>query len=187
MKSKAPPSSRARPGPDREPAEPAGDDAGSAEKRHQEQVLAVLQKFRLVFKSAQKHFHWVERQCGVSGAQLWALWELCETPGLRVSELARVMSIHQSTASNLLDKLEQRKLIRRERKGPDQRVVRLFATPAGLAVVSRAPRPARGVLPDALSQLPESDLRALDASLNALVNLMRIRDEKAAMMPLSEI
>jgi len=149
--------------------------------------LAVLQKFRLVFRSAQKHFHWVEKQCGVSGAQLWALWELCESPGLSVSELARAMSIHQSTASNLLDKLEHRKLIRRERKGPDQRIVRLFATPSGLAVVSKAPRPARGVLPDALGQLPESELRSLDASLNALVSLMRIRDERAAMTPLSEI
>lgn len=169
------------------PRDSAAAEPARTSDQHQDQILAVLQKFRQVFKSAQKHFHWVEKQCGVSGAQLWALWELCESPGLSVSELARAMSIHQSTASNLLDKLEQRKLIRRERKGPDQRVVRLFATPGGLTVVSKAPRPARGVLPDALSQLPENELRALDANLDALVNLMRIRDEKAAMTPLSEI
>jgi DNA-binding MarR family transcriptional regulator len=146
---------------------------------------AILRNFRIAFRSVQQHSHWVESQCGVSGAQLWAMWELLLAPGLKVSELSRAMAIHQSTASNLLDKLEKRGLVQRQRKGPDLRVVRLFLTPEGLEVVNRAPRPAQGVLTDALSRLPGNVLENLGQSIEMLVAEINMKDEKAAMEPFS--
>lgn len=152
-----------------------------------EMVRDVLKDFRRVVSSIKRHSQWVEAQCGMSGAQLWAMWELVEHPGLRVSELARALAIHQSTASNLLDKLERKGLVRRERGGPDQRVVHLHLTTAGLEAVGRAPRPAQGVLSDALRNLPDGTLDELQRSLGALVSLMRLKDEEAALKPLSDI
>lgn len=160
---------------------------GEALDAHWQRSLEVLKKFRQIFRSAKRHFQWVEERCGVSGAQLWAMWQLAETPGLRVSGLARALSIHQSTASNMLDKLEKRKLIRRERNEPDQRVVRLYLTAQGEAVMRLAPTPARGVLPDALNHLPEDVLRNLDRNLTEVVKLMKIKDREVGMTPLSDI
>ncbi|MGE0082516.1 MAG: MarR family transcriptional regulator, partial [Thiohalomonadaceae bacterium] len=38
-----------------------------------EQALrSVVQYLRVVFRSIQEHSRWVEKQCGVSAAQLWA-------------------------------------------------------------------------------------------------------------------
>ena len=150
------------------------------------QALEVLQKFRLIFRSVRKHFRGVEELCGVSGAQLWVLSELAQAPGLRVSEIAQVLSIHQSTASNMLDKLERRGLVKRRRGGPDQRVVRVFLTPSGDKIVAIAPSPARGALTDALGNLPAETLQNLDACLNALIADMEIEDEADAMRPLSD-
>jgi len=65
------------------------------------------------------------------------------------------------TTSNLLDKLEKRHFVRRERQDADQRVVRLFLTAEGRETVSRAPKPTRGVLPDALIRLPHEELDCL--------------------------
>jgi len=149
-----------------------------------EQAFEALKKFRLVFKAVQQHSQWVENRCGVSSAQLWALWELSETPGLRVSDLAKSLSIHQSTASNLLDKLEKSGLIRRDRSGPDQRVVQLHLTEAGRAVLERAPKPARGILQNALFNLPAEELRSLTHNLEILLACMKISDGQAAMEPL---
>ncbi len=39
-------------------------------------MLAVLGQFRILFKSIRRHYHHVERQAGISGAQLWALPDL---------------------------------------------------------------------------------------------------------------
>jgi MarR family transcriptional regulator, organic hydroperoxide resistance regulator len=149
--------------------------------------MDVLKKFRLVFRSAKKHFQWVEQRCGVSGAQLWAMWELGERPGMRVSELASALSIHQSTASNMLDKLEGRSLIRRERSEHDQRVVKLFLTESGREVVAKAPQPARGVLVAALDGMPTESLCELEKQLDALIQGMKVRDRDGALTPLSDI
>lgn len=154
-------------------------------RRYREQ--SVLRKLRVLFSSAKKHFHAVEERCGVSGAQLWALIELRDHPGLRVSDLAALLSIHLSTASNMLDKLEKRGLVRRQRTSEDQRVVRIFLSPAGTRAVARAPRPARGVVPDAVSHLPDKTLAALDRTLHILMQKLKIRDRRAVMTPLSDI
>lgn len=151
-----------------------------------EQELAVLRKLRIIFRAIQEHSRWVERQCGVSAAQLWAMWELFSQPGMRVSELSKALSIQQSTASNLLDKLEQKQLIERRRGGPDQRVVRLYLTELGAKLVERAPRPAQGALLDALHRLPDDVLTDLDAILAQLVSIMDVTDRDAGMRPLSE-
>jgi DNA-binding MarR family transcriptional regulator len=147
----------------------------------------VLKRFRLVFKAVQQHSQWVETQCGVTSAQLWAMWELSRSPGLRVTELAKAMSIHHSTASNLLDKLARKGLIRRERISEDQRVVTLTLTPEGLELIQQAPAPAQGILQHALFCLPEAVLRSLAKDLDALVKEMEIKDDEAAMQPLNPL
>lgn len=149
--------------------------------------MAVLQQFRFIFKSVKKHFQWVEHQTGVSGSQLWALAQIGAAPGLRVTELARALAIHQTTASNLVDKLAQRKLARRERKREDQRVVQLFLTQRGEAVIAQAPKPYEGVLPDALMRLPQAELGKLDELLKSLTRHMRVRDASGRRTPLADI
>lgn len=159
----------------------------SATERRHEQAIAVLQQFRFIFKSAKKHFQWVEQETGISGSQLWALAQIASAPGLRVTELARALAIHQSTASNLVDKLVRRKLIRRERRREDQRVVQLFLTPRGKDIVAMAPKPYEGVLPDALMRLPQGDLGKLDGLLKSLARRMRVRDASGRRTPLADI
>ena len=149
--------------------------------------LEALKKFRQIVSSAQQHFRKIEDQCGLSGAQLWALREIAGRPGQRVSDLAKAMSVHLSTASNLLDKLSKRKLVRRERNDRDQRIVRLFLSEEGLRIVANAPGPARGVLPEALNRLPDEALDRLNESLALLLDTIEIRDEEAAMKPLSTL
>jgi DNA-binding MarR family transcriptional regulator len=122
----------------------------------------------------------------VSGAQLWALCEIEEQPGLTVSELAHAMSIHLSTASNLLDKLETRKLVRRERASTDQRVVRVYVTREGEKVLKRAPGPAEGIIPDALQKLPAPALTRLHRDLTVLLELASIRKPGEGLKHLTE-
>ncbi|WP_287365877.1 MarR family transcriptional regulator [Thauera sp.] len=146
--------------------------------------LSVLQRFRVLIRTAQRHSQWIERQSGVTGAQLWALQELAEAPGLRVGELANRMALHQSTASNMVDRLETAALIRKERTSADQRVVRLYLTDAGTALLGRAPSPARGVLPEALRLLDPEALGRLQGELDGLLLQIRDLDEGFGMQPL---
>ena len=77
--------------------------------------LQVLKKFRIIFGSVRQHFREVEETCGITGSQLWIMQEVADTPGIGVSDLADNLSIHQSTCSQLVEKLVARKLIDKER------------------------------------------------------------------------
>jgi len=160
--------------------------AKSTGLRRASKITPVLKQFRELFRVSQQHFQRIETDCGVSGAQVWALSELEARPGQRISELAQSLSVHLSTASNLLDKLEAKNLVRRERTSSDQRVVKVYLTPEGRRVVSRAPRPAEGVIPDALRKMPEEALRRLHRDLEQLLELTAIRNPRAALKPLAE-
>jgi DNA-binding MarR family transcriptional regulator len=148
-------------------------------------MLEVLEQFRIVFKSIRRHYQRVERNAGISGAQLWALAQVAAKPGIQVGELARDLAVHQSTASNLLRRLAGLGLVARRR---DQRMVALYATAQGQTVLRRAPRPLRGVLQDALSELPARSLESLRRDLARLIAAMKSKDlEAARTTPLSDI
>jgi len=156
--------------------------AGEQKKR-----LEVLQQFRVILRSIKRHYQWVEQECGLSGAQLWALAEIGNAPGLKVSELARQLGVHLSTASNLLRRLEDLVLLKRKRAGKDQRVVRLELTAKGGKTLRSAPRPFIGVLQQALADLPQPRLDSLHAELGELIRLMKFKDVKARSKLLSEM
>lgn len=151
-----------------------------------EKFNTILQELRIVFRAIQAHSRVVEEKSGLSSAQLWMLWELFNTPGLKVSELAKLLSIHLSTCSNMLDKIAAKGLVYRERNESDQRVVRLFLTEQGTTLLADAPRPAQGALTEALLRLPDASLNQLEAGLSALVKTLKIADEAASMLPITE-
>ncbi len=147
----------------------------------------ALRQFRVIFGAVRQHYQDVEKACGISGAQIWALSTLRDSPGMKVSELAQAMSIHASTASNLLDKIEKAGLVRRERNSADQRVVRLYLTDTGVQRLNDAPRPLTGILTHALSRLPEAALARLNGDLRQLIAQMDAVDERNAQKPLTAL
>lgn len=157
-------------------------------KRTKNQLsLQVLKKFRVIYGSVRQHFREVEQTCGVTGSQLWILQEVANTPGIGISELADRLSIHQSTGSQLVEKLVARSLINKERSKEDQRRVGLRVTEEASRLLKNAPGPAEGVLPEALQALPEPALLALDNSLMGVIGQLRIRDDRLADKPLSDL
>jgi DNA-binding MarR family transcriptional regulator len=82
------------------------------------------------------------------------------------------MQVRQSTASNLLDKLEERTFIRRERQTRDTRVVCLYLTPSGQAVVKDVPGPMQGRMRNALQQMSATELKGLDRGISRLMELL---------------
>jgi len=148
--------------------------------------VQVLRQFRLIFNAVRKHFREVENVAGVGGAQVWALSQIRDKPGLGVTELAAAMDVHQSTASNLVRSLLARDLIRTEQGTADRRSVKLTIRPAGRAVLRRVPGPFTGVLPKALSELDNETLLRLQADLSVLIEQMGGEDE-GAQTPLAQM
>ncbi len=150
----------------------------------QKQMQNITKQLRVVFQAVQSHSKTVEKNCGLSGAKLWMMWELFSTPGIRVSELARTLTIHPSTCSNMLDQLEEKDLVRRDRNKVDQRTVNLYLTDTGTTLLAKAPRPAQGTMSEALEHLSDQHLNNLASGLNHLLGAMQCKDEKTGMLPI---
>ena len=149
--------------------------------------LEVLKQFRVLLRSIKRHYQWVEDECGLSGAQVWAMAEIADAPGIKVSDLAKALGVHLSTASNMLRRLEELALVKRMRIGEDHRVVQLQVSAKGARVLQRAPRPLVGILQQALLELPQSRVDTLYADLGEVIRLMKFTDVKGRTTPLSDI
>lgn len=148
------------------------------------QVQSVTKQLRIIFRAVQAHSKTVEKACGLSSAKLWMLHEVAVNPGLKVSQLALALSIHPSTCSNMLDKLEQLGLISRDRSKTDQRTVHLNATESGRELLAKAPSPPQGMLSDALGRLNEEQLAELESGLGELIVALNVKDNGAGFKPI---
>jgi DNA-binding MarR family transcriptional regulator len=168
---------RSSPAPDAAPTDGAATD---------DAAIAVLRQFRQVFNAVKAHFQQVEKTVGMGGAQVWALSVVREHPGIGVGALAKAMSIHQSTASNLVRTLIERDMIVAAKQGADRRAVQLNLLPAGAKVLKIAPGPFAGLLPEALAALPPETLVRLRQDLGELI-VKLAADEAGGSMLLSQI
>ena len=155
--------------------------------RHKQLTLDVLKQFRLIYGSVRHHFRQIEATCRVSGSQLWMLHELQEAPGIGVSDLAHRLSIHQTTSSQLIEKLVARGYVVKTRSEQDQRRVGLTITRSAAKVLRDAPGPAEGLIPQALMGLSGRTLESLTANLGELIHGLHLQDEQAAETPLSDL
>ena len=160
--------------------------AAAPPANHEEAAIAVLRQFRQVFNAVKAHFQQVEKTVGMGGAQVWALSVVRDQPGIGVGALARAMSIHQSTASNLVRTLIDREMVAAAKDGADRRAVQLSLLPAGTRVLKNAPGPFAGLLPDALKSLPPDTLARLHSDLGQLIVAVAA-DESGASIPLSDL
>lgn len=150
-------------------------------------AIDALKRFRIIYGSVRQHFREIEQQCGISGSQLWVLQEVALQPGIGVSTLAELLSIHQSTCSQLVEKLVVSRLLLKERSRLDQRRVGLSLSAKARRILATAPGPLEGVFPDALKGMDDSDLRQLNASLERVIGQLRQRDQKCANKPLADL
>jgi DNA-binding MarR family transcriptional regulator len=153
----------------------------------QKQRLEILKQFRVLLRSIKRHYQWVEDECGLSGAQVWAMAEIAGAPRIKVSDLAKSLGVHLSTASNMLRRLEELALVRRMRIGDDHRVVQLKLSAKGGRLLARAPRPLVGILQQALLDLPQSRVDSLHSDLGEVIRTIKFKDTKARATPLSDL
>ena len=134
--------------------------------------LRALQGFRMIFGSARRFDADVRRTPAFPGRYCGRCLNRPHGEHERHA-LAERMALHQTTASNIVNGLVERKLIRRTRNAVDQRVVHLFIAAQGMRVLRRAPGPHMGLLVDALKGLDAGELARLQKGLAALVTQMR--------------
>ena len=120
----------------------------------QRTIAEVMDGVRAVVRALRLNTRAIEKQLGISLAQLWVLQILSERPAESLNELAVATATHQSSVSVVVRRLVERSLVTRTTAHRDKRRVRIELTEAGRSLLRKAPPTVQMALVDGLRQLP---------------------------------
>lgn len=134
-----------------------------------EEAAAVLRGLRQLVQGLRVTAHTVERDLGLTGAQLFVLRELAAEPNVSIRRVSERTLTDPSSASVVVSRLLERGLVSRRQDPADGRKSLLSVTSKGTAILNRAPEPYQAKLFVALRELPRQRLRQLHLGLSALI------------------
>jgi DNA-binding MarR family transcriptional regulator len=106
----------------------------------------------------------------LSGMQFAVLKHLADGAAHTAADLCRFMHYDTGSMTRILDRLEQRHLVRRERSREDRRQVFLRLAPAGRAALPRLLSLAGGVLERHLAGFSAAEVEALKIYLGRMID-----------------
>ena len=110
----------------------------SVESNRIESVLVAL---RRVIRATDLHSRNLIKTTGLTSPQLLLLQAIRAKGEVAISELAHGISLSQATVTNIIDRLESRGYIFREKSSHDKRKVHVYLTDKGEMTVKDAPVP----------------------------------------------
>lgn len=102
---------------------------------------SVLISLRRIIQAIDLHSRQLVRQHGITTPQLLVLKQINADGSISVSKLAEEISLKQTTVTDILNRLERKNLVCRERDVLDRRRVLLKETDAGRKLLEAAPSP----------------------------------------------
>ncbi|MGD0236490.1 MAG: MarR family transcriptional regulator [Syntrophorhabdales bacterium] len=143
------------------------------------QISETVQFLRRIFKAIQDYSQDVSNSFGITGPQLWALKIVSRHAGLALGDLSGKMYLHPSTVTGVIDRLESKGYVVRDRDSADRRVVKVKLTPAGQDLAAKAPNPIQGKMIYGLTKLSEDELNTIYESVKRLAELAEAKNVKA--------
>ena len=112
----------------------------------------------------------------VSAPQLNCLLSLYENGPLPPSQIAKHIMVKSSTVTGIVDRLEQKGLVKRFRNSPDRRIITIELTDSGKNLAKNAPPPIQQKIIDGLKKLSKDELDPIIFSLTKLTDMLDVQD-----------
>jgi len=142
--------------------------------------LRILQALRRIIRAVDIHSHKLATQHNITGPQLACLLTVAGEGPLTSSNLAKKVYLSPSTVVGIIDRLEEKQLVARNRSRVDRRQVHISVTARGEKLIADAPSLLQDTLANALAELPEIEQVSITMALEKLVDLMEARHIGAA-------
>lgn len=132
----------------------------------------IVQALRRVLRQVELGSKELESTHGVTAPQLLSLLVICEHGSTTQAELSRHILLSASTLVGVLDRLESKELIVRQRDTTDRRRIYLVPTEKGHQVAATAPLPVHERLVRALPAMTPDRQISLVEHLEELVEIL---------------
>lgn len=142
-----------------------------------DQVLISLRK---IIRAIDLHSKRLERESGLTGPQLLLLQLIANSGEVTAGVIAREVSLSQATVTSIIDRLERKGLLQRERNTDDKRKVMVSLTTEGKSALEKAPTLMQESFINRFDKLEEWEQSQLLSSLQRLGDMMNASDLDAA-------
>lgn len=142
--------------------------------------LQILRSLRRIIRAVDIYSRKLKSGHRLTAPQLICLLCVVEEGPTNATAISRSMFLSPSTVVGILDRLQARGLVSRERDNNDRRVVNVAASEEGVKLTKAAPSPLQDSLANALKQLPQLEQATIALSLKRIVDLMEAGHLEAA-------
>lgn len=139
----------------------------------------VLVNLRRIIQAIDLHSRQLVRQHGITTPQLLILRQIQGQKALTVSEIAKQVSLKQATVTDILNRLERKGLVLRQKDTNDRRRVLVTETDLGEKILEAAPSPLQETFLERFENLDDWKQNMILSSLQ-LVSTMMTDDEISA-------
>lgn len=141
---------------------------------------AVLKSLRRIIRAVDLYSRKLVTQTGLSGPQVICLRQLAAQGQMQTSHLAEAVNLSAATVCGILNRLEQRGLVIRERQTDDRRRVLVSLSEAGQDTVDNAPPALHDSFLFKLRAMPPQQQQNIHATLGQIVTMMAADELDAA-------
>lgn len=137
-----------------------------------EQIDQVLVALRRVIRATDLHSKHLAKTTGLTAPQILLLQTIRDRGEVSIGQLAEEMSLSQATVTTILDRLEKRGLVYRERSKEDKRKVHAYLTEDGASTLKSAPMPLQDQFARQFKDLHDWEQTMIISSLQRVAQMM---------------
>lgn len=146
------------------------------EHLEQECIQQIVASVRKLIRSVSLDSARTGRKFGVSGSQTQVLRNLLIYGSLSSAELSRKMFVTAANMTGIIDRLESKGVVERQRKPGDRRVVLITLTESGRELAASLPDPVEKKLLQGLRDRPYEEMVRIAESMTTLLDLVDAED-----------
>jgi len=135
----------------------------------------IIFSIRKLMQAGEFYTKELNKKYQVSAPQLNCLISLYENGPLPPSQIAKYIMVKSSTVTGIVDRLEQKGLVKRFRNSPDRRVITIELTDSGKNLAKNAPPPIQQKIIDGLKKLTKDELDQIIFSLTKLTDMLDVQ------------
>ncbi|MCW8888100.1 MAG: MarR family transcriptional regulator [Gammaproteobacteria bacterium] len=140
----------------------------------------VLVSLRQIIRAIDLHSKHLERESGLTGPQLLVMQSISQIDLVTAGQIAREVNLSQATVTTILDRLEKKAYVTRERSQEDKRKVLLCLTEAGELILKQAPTLLQESFIDNFGGLEDWEQNLILSSLQRVADMMQAGNLDAA-------
>ncbi len=133
----------------------------------------VLVSLRQIIRAIDLHSKHLERESGLTGPQLLVIQSISQFDMVTAGQIARKVNLSQATVTTILDRLEKKAYVTRERSQEDKRKVLIRLTEAGELILKQAPTLLQESFINNFEGLEEWDQNQILSSLQRVAHMMQ--------------